>query len=361
MPNLEELIHLTEELIRIRSTHDRPENIRACVDFVERFFDGTRLSVQRFERNGIPSIIITRETKTPKVFLCGHLDVVEGDDDQFEPRRDGDRLYGRGALDMKSGDAVMMTLMRDLAMTKHDVGLMLTGDEEVGGFNGTGFLVAQGFSCEVAIIPDGGTAVHRIVQKEKGIVRVALRAEGKTSHASAPWNGKNAIALLAEAIGRLEHVFLPLHEHPEDHWTTTCSVGRIEGGQVVNQVPSSAVAFCDIRHTEEERPEDILTRLAKEMPAGVTVEHQLTAPMVNVDLTHPLVAAFQTVLTKHGLTPEIGFDHGSSDGRFFAEKNIPVIISQPDGANLHAKDEWVDMKSIGLYYEVLREFVERVA
>jgi succinyl-diaminopimelate desuccinylase len=66
-------------------------------------------------------------------------------------------------------------------------------------------------------------------------------------------------------------------------------------------------------------------------------------------------------LKSHGRQAEFVLDHGSSDGRFFAEHGIPVIISQPDGANLHAPGEWVDTQAIVLYYKVLKSYVDTVA
>lgn len=361
METNDELLSLTESLMRFRTTADRPDALGACAEFVARYFDGTGLVVERIDRNGVPSVVVTRGTKTPRVFLCGHFDVVPGAPHQFEPRRDGGRLYGRGALDMKSGVAAMMWLMRGLAATPHDVGLLLTGDEEVGGFDGVAFLLDRGYGCEAAVIPDGGEAVHRLISKEKGILQVTVSAEGRGAHGSTPWNGRNAIDRLTDALASARSLFVPAARHPEDHWVATLNVGTIEGGEAANQVPSSAVARCDIRFTERDDPDALFARLSEAMPEGVRVTRGLSGSPVDVSPDDPFVAAFADALRRHGREPEYALDHGSSDGRFFSARGIPVLISQPDGAGLHGPEEWVDVRSIGLYAMVLRSFLDAVA
>jgi len=50
--------------------------------------------------------------------------------------------------------------------------------------------------------------------------------------------------------------------------------------------------------------------------------------------------------------------HGSSDARFFLEKGIPAILIRPVGGNLHSEKEWIDIKSLEVFYEVLKEFIK---
>lgn len=361
MTNALELQNLTEQLINFRTTPNEPEQLRACADFIANYFHQTNLNIERFEKNGVPSVIVTKNNKQPKVFLCGHFDVVPAEDHQFTPIQKNNRLYGRGALDMKSGDAVMMKLMRDLAATNHDIGLMLTGDEETGGFDGVGTLVDLGYRAQVAIIPDGGEAVHRVVGKEKGILRIIIEAAGQSAHGSTPWLGQSALLRLQEALQLVTAQFAPLQNHPIDHWVSTINIGTVTAGVAANQVPAKAQAECDIRYIETEKPEEIIERLRKILPADVQLRTGLIAPPVCVDNQHPLIVTFAEALKDHGRILEPALDHGASDGRFFAAHGIPVIISQPDGAGLHGPEEWVDLPSIDLYYQVLRTYLDKIA
>ena len=168
MYNEIEVVNLIKDLISFRSTADRVVELNKCATFTEHFFAGTNLEINRYEHNNVPSVVITKNSRTPKIFLAGHFDVVEGNDNQFKPFVDEARLYGRGSLDMKSGLGVLMFIMKELAETNDDVGLMITGDEEIGGMNGTKFLLEQGYRSQVVVLPDGGMNPQTIISKEKG-------------------------------------------------------------------------------------------------------------------------------------------------------------------------------------------------
>jgi succinyl-diaminopimelate desuccinylase len=142
--------------------------------------------------------------------------------------------------------------MKDLADTNDDIGLLLTGDEESGGFDGVKFLLDQGYKSEVVIIPDGGQDINKIVVKEKGIIWLKLIAHGSSAHGSMPWNGQNAILILSDFLQNIHNLFVPHDQHPDDHWVATFNLGKIEGGSVANQVPAVASAWCDIRYTEND-------------------------------------------------------------------------------------------------------------
>jgi len=354
------LVELTQQLIRFRSTVHQPEQIRGCVDFVKDFFQQTSLRVEHIENKGVHSLFISKGTKHPKVLLSGHLDVVSGDDDQFVPVLREGKLFGRGALDMKSGISVMMMLMRECSQNNFDVGLMLTTDEELGGFDGTGYIVEQGYLGDVVIIPDGGEAVHHVVTKAKGVIHVTVTATGSSAHASHMWDGKNAIYLLMRGLESLRTLFLRVREHPKGHWVNTFNIGRIQGGLATNVVPNIATAQCDIRFIETQNPHQLITLMRSVLPPGVELDVYANEPPMITPMNHPLVLAYMEAIKTVGRVPMIDADHGSSDGRFFSAKGVPVILAQPDGGNIHAKGEWVDIQSIDDYYTVLHNYLHAV-
>lgn len=354
----QELLNLTRALIKFRTTYTRPEEQKSCADFIENYFANTSYSVKRFFHEGVHSLFISRNTKTPKVLLCAHFDVVEADDTDFSPVEKDGKLYGRGSMDMKSGLAVLMTTMKDLDNTNSDVGLLITGDEERGGFAGTAHVLSLGYSCQVAVIPDGGFAVQKLVEKEKGILQIKLTAHGSSAHGSKPWDGDNAILKLYEAFDAIHSLF----PTPQDaSWVTTCNIGKISGGHATNQVPSEATAHLDIRYTESYTSESLLEKIRRALPANISMDIEMNEPLCTTDLNHPLVRPFAESLAVIGRKPEVTVDHGASDGRFFSSLGIPVIISQPDGAGLHGQNEWVDIQSIEDYYKALLDYLKKVA
>lgn len=355
------LLNITQDLIRFRTSTQHPEEMERCMRYISHFFAETSWQVEQITHNGVHSLFISRGTKTPRILLVGHVDVVEADDLQFIPRVEQDRLYGRGSFDMKGAVAVMMQLMKDLTDERVDIGLLLTSDEELGGFNGVGHLLKQGFGADAVILPDGGRAVDRLVIKAKGILWVKLLAHGTSAHGSRPWEGDNAIIKLINGIEQIQTVFTPHTKHAEDHWETTMNVGMIEGGKAVNQVPDTASVRCDIRYTEHDTPDDIVKRLRIVLPSGVDLEVIVHEPMVLVPLDHPFIKKYEDVVhAQYGAPPRYALDHGSSDARFFAAKGIPVIMSQPNGDGLHGPEEWVSIPALQHYYNLLRAYVQKL-
>src|SRR3989344_3466147 len=108
---LNKIISLSKELISIKSTPDNPDALEKCLEIA--LSNLNNYSIERFEQNGIKSALIYNSAKRPKKFkviLNGHLDIIPGKDSQYIPTIKNDRLYGVGALDMKSNVACLITV-----------------------------------------------------------------------------------------------------------------------------------------------------------------------------------------------------------------------------------------------------------
>src|SRR6266496_2435254 len=126
------------ELLAIPSTSERPAELRRALDYVLDF-TGPGFTVERFESGGKPSALVYpgTERRDFHVTLTAHLDAVPAPPDQFRPRRDGDRLFARGAQDMKVTGLLAAQVFRELAASlRYPVALQLVTDEEVGGRDG---------------------------------------------------------------------------------------------------------------------------------------------------------------------------------------------------------------------------------
>src|SRR5215217_5478775 len=105
---------LTERLITYNTS--TLEGMQAAAGFVKGWLEARDVEVMGMQHNGRPLLTATVGPESgPTIVLHGHLDVVPGRPEQFEPRIEGDRLYGRGAYDMKGGLAAMICALRDLA------------------------------------------------------------------------------------------------------------------------------------------------------------------------------------------------------------------------------------------------------
>ncbi len=290
-----------------------------------------------------------------------HFDVVEADDDSlFEPREVDGRLFGRGAIDDKYAVATAMVLFQNHLKKRRaagqdqadlSFGLLLTGDEEVGGYNGAGAALTH-LTTDFYIALDGGHP-DMIVTKEKGLLHLDLVARGKTAHAARPWLGENAFDILVEDYRSIGTLF---QTKRADHWHKTMVLSVCEVGDgSVNKVPGEARAKLDIRYTDEDDPDAIVASIREAVRSEV-----------RVDAKEPLFiggeSPYLDLLVSHSGGATVGFEHGTSDARFFSHRGIPGVVWGADGEmSQHSREEHVVIASIARLYEGLDNFINALA
>jgi succinyl-diaminopimelate desuccinylase len=345
-------------LIGIRSTADRPAELHRALDFVLGRI-GAGVTVERFEADGKPSALAyAGRTRPPfRVVLNAHLDVVPAPAGQFTARRAGDRLYGRGAQDMKVAALVLAEVFRRLV---HDLpyplGLQLVTDEEVGGYAGTGHQIDDGVAAGFVII--GEQSGLRVVTESKGLLQVRLLARGTAAHAAYPWLGDNALLTLSAAVGGI----LDRYPTPSaEAWVTTVNVARIEtGNAAVNQVPADATARLDIRFPPEDTA--LHGRTRTEVAAYLRT---LTGDRVAVVIDALAPPHWADPACREVTLLRAGGDllrkHGSADGRFYSARGMNAVIFGPGGAGQHGPDEYADLTTIEPYHRAVSGFLRALA
>ena len=185
---MEEILELTQDLIRFKTTQAEPDEIQRCIAFIEAYLNKCGATYQRLDYNRIPSIIVMPENNVAPILLMSHIDVVDGPDDMFIPRIKDNALYGRGSIDDKYAVALSLVLLKEYlhrlkksGKNQNDLpfGVVITPDEEIGGANGARNVLKE-IKAEFCIALDGG-GLNKIVIKEKGIVKLKLIARGKTN------------------------------------------------------------------------------------------------------------------------------------------------------------------------------------
>ncbi len=226
------LVQLLGDLIRFDTTNP-PGNEAACVSYLNQLLTQAGCQTQVLARSDHRPNLVARlsgQGQAPPLLLYGHLDVVttagqQWEQPPFEARLLDGYLWGRGALDMKGGVAMMLwAFLRAKAEglpLPGDVVLALVGDEEAGGQYGAGFLVEQhpqlfqgvryaigefgGFSTTLA-----GRRFYPIMVSEKQTCRVQLTVRGPGGHGALA--GRNhTMAALAQVLRRLDQRRLPVH------------------------------------------------------------------------------------------------------------------------------------------------------
>ncbi|MHA2610257.1 MAG: M20 family metallopeptidase [bacterium JZ-2024 1] len=365
---MEEIVEIVKELIRYQTIASRGEELKRVIERVKQWLTHPKISLFEYETGGKPSLVAVQasgweeERKHLPVFFVGHLDVVDGEPEQFEPRIDGERLWGRGALDMKGSCAVMIYLFRSLAEEGKETsfGLMLTTDEEIGSAHGVEYLLhTVGWSADFALIPDGGYDFHTVLS-EKGALHFRIQSKGVAAHGSRTWEGVNAIDRIFQFYTALKALFPSEPCNDPEHWHPTLNLGTIQGGKKVNIVPDFAQAEMDIRfpepYTFDEMKEKV-ERLVQAFP-GLEWEILTRAEVVTAQPDNPYVQKYRRAVGEiTGKTPRILREHGATDGRFFAEKGIPIVITYPVGSGIHTPNEWVNIPSLFTLYRIFQHFL----
>ncbi|HAU66055.1 TPA: hypothetical protein DCW61_01790 [Candidatus Uhrbacteria bacterium] len=360
----ESILKITEDLVKMKTTADRPEELQRVIQYIEQFFQNIPgLFIKRYECEGKPSIVIsTQDTLFPDVFLVGHLDVVPAPDELFEPSYEGTKMFGRGVCDMKSECVVLMSLMKEFAQRadRLSVALMLTTDEEIGGLHGAAYLLNEiGYRCKVAIIPDGGQSPDDIVLANKGVLLLRMSAKGKTGHGSRPWLGDNAIEKLLSAYARVRTLF-PDRATATDFWYHTLNIGTIVGGEAANQIPDSASCDLDIRFTPEVTAQALFDQIQTSVGNDVSVEIRVSGDPIYTNPQNSFVQLYVSCVEERLGSPATFNKHcGSNDGRFFTCLGIPIIVSRPVSGDQHSPHEWLETESLMDFYEICFRAIEK--
>ncbi len=356
----QKLVKLTSELIEFQSVVDDLQAKENVMKYTENQLRVPEIKIKRYKSRGIPSLVATFKSESnPEIMLNGHLDVVPAANNDFTPRVKGNCLYGRGSGDMKAGCAVMIEIMKYFAKQKKkpSLGLMLTADEEIGGFNGVNYLLKKGnYRPELAIIPDSGLDLSTLLIGQKGVLHLKVMAKGKAAHGAKPFLGENAIDKLIDIYRKLRK---ELPHIKQNEWKSSMSLGYIQGGEATNTVPDYAEMKLDIRFVNQKEKDRILNVIKK-----ITPEYEILvqgSPLVQ-DKDDEYIKEYKEVV-KQKIHKPIQFqrDEGASDGRFFSEAGISVICINIDCANLHGDNEWGDIKEMVKFYEVLVEYINKIS
>lgn len=349
------------DLIAFPTVSGNHEANHQALDYIEHFLRERGLLVKRHEWGGFESLVATtRPTKTPRIMLAGHIDVVPAPPRFFQlEERDG-RFYGRGTCDMKFAIAAYLQLVDDIQddLESYDFGIMITTDEELGGRDGVKALLHEGYRAEAFVLPDGGDS-WALEQSAKGIIWVTATASGASAHGSRPWEGQSAIEkmmLFLQAVQR------DLFAEQNDD-TSTINIGAIHGGSAVNQVADVCTADIDMRPLNKEDQAKILGRLS-ELSAeyDVNYEIRLNDSPIEIDMADPYVVAYaQSVENAIGRPMGTMKSNGGSDARYIAAYDIPTLVGYPTGGGRHSDDEWIDADGFYKFRDVLDDYLNRVA
>jgi len=355
----EKLVALTRDLMLVPTTRSRPNEIARGFQLIKNQLGGLRkVKLHDYKDQGVLSLLaLPTGIQKPDILLCAHIDVVDYPSlSAFNSKIRQGKIYGPGAGDMKGALAVSLEIFRHFH-SKHagiSLGLLITSDEEAGGASGTGYLFnKENLRCGLALVPDGGSLTH-VTTHEKGVLHLKVTCRGHFSHASRPWEGKNALLRLMKNFSRLNQLFDELKEGNQS-WHPTCAPTMVRtSNEVANRIPDHAEGTLDIRFPAPYSSREMLKKIKACLDDDLEFEILIEAEPSELKPDPLYLKITEEVARKKVDTVR---DHGGSDARFIAAKGIPVIISRPLVGNLHSEEEWIDIDSMVTFYQIYEAYI----
>ena len=286
----------------------------------------------------------------PGILILGHMDTVHprGTLAKLPWRRDGNRCYGPGILDMKGGNYLALEALRQLARAGFDtplpVAILFTSDEEIGSPSTRELIEAEAAKHRYVLVPEPGREDAGVVTGRYAIARFNMEATGRPSHAGARLaEGRSAIRAMARKIVEIE-----------DMTTESCtfSVGVIHGGTWVNCVPT----ICRAEALSMAKRQPDLDRGVEQMLA-LTGSHDGVRFEVTRGVTRPVWEPDEARMELYEVARSVARDldlelphhsaGGGSDGNFTGATGIATLDGLGAiGKGYHTLEEYIEVDSL---------------
>ncbi len=340
---------------------------------IERWADEAGLDAERLEATpGRPSVLVRARGKGGgrTLLLCGHLDTVgvEGMADPHTPRIDGDRLFGRGAYDMKAGVAAALVAAREAARLglAGDVVVAAVADEEHASLGVQEAL--RHVSADAAVVTE--PTELELVVAHKGFVWSEIEITGRSAHGSRPHLGVDAIAKMGPVLSELEQLDRALADraHPL-LGRASVHASVIEGGAELSSYPARCTLGLERRTLPGETGEQIEAEVESLLNRCRAADRALRASQrtllvrdpFEIDRTEDLVTLASDVAAEVLRAPvRIGGASYWADSAFIASAGIPTVLFGPGGEGAHASDEWVSLSDTASVARTLIGLAARV-
>ena len=331
------------------------EEKQLCDDLEARIAKSPGWHVERVSNN----LAVRRSDPDPsreRIVFAGHLDTVPEPAGGIEVRVVEDRIYGRGASDMKAGDAVMLALLEDFDWTRSWAEPVFVFYEREEGpypengmetvFAGSPWVLDAGLA--ICLEPTAGALEVGCV----GTAQVEVTFKGKSSHSARPWQGDNALTAAGEFLTRLR-----THEAREvvveglpfyEVLTPTLA----SGGRAKNVVPDEFWINVNHRFAPGMGIDDVRRTFEELVPDGARFEIADFAPSGPVSLENPLLQK----LIDSGV--EVCPKQAWTDVARFAERGVDAANLGPGiSAQAHQEEEYAEMEPLERCHGLLGSFL----
>jgi len=354
------MVHLLKQLTSLESPTDGKKAVDACSAFAAGEFRKLGCKVTSLPQKDVGDLTTIEyapgrvRDADDEILVLTHIDTVwpVGKIAKMPFYISGNKLFGPGVLDMKSGLVMLifaLATMRSLNLKpRKRIHIFINSAEETG--HGAAHEVIRRMAkraslvlCLETALPGGALKLERT-----GRLVVRLDVRGRAAHGGTPEKGVNAIEELATQLQRLKKLRTG---------ETTVNIGQAGGGEKANVVAENAWAILDIRFWKALDRERIL-RAVKEMTPALRGAHlkfsveTMTPPMEKTKASARLFDEANRIAASIGLPLRGGRTGGGSDASIAAGLGIPTLDGLgPDGDGIHTEHEHILVSS----------FVERTA
>lgn len=359
------VIELTQDMVRTETVNPPGDELALAEPLA------TRLSALGFDPKVLPfqgrrANLLCRipgSGTKPALIMSGHLDTVPFGSEPWEHHplsaevTDG-KIHGRGASDMKGGNAAMIAAAHAILRTgvplQGDLILAFTAGEEVDSV-GAATLIQNGELKGIGALIIAEPSNLQTSIAEKGALWLEASTKGKGAHGSSPHLGKNAITPMADFILKALRLKLPHRPHPI-LGGPSLNVATIEGGFKTNVVPDRCRLTLDFR-TVPGQEHDEIVKMVEGLLKEAATDGEVSAELVIINNRRPVetspddsfVKLFQAAAQEvMGQEPPLGGAAYYTDGAVFVPAlKIPMVIFGPgDAALAHQVNEWVEIEKL---------------
>ncbi|HEX6234770.1 MAG TPA: M20/M25/M40 family metallo-hydrolase [Jiangellaceae bacterium] len=318
---------------------------------------------------GRPSVILRggRDSGGRRLLLCGHLDTVglAGTRDALTPRIEGDRIYARGAYDMKAGLAAALIACRDTSLAGIDgeVIVAAVADEEFASLGIQEVLThLDPASIDAAVVTE--PTERQVGTAHRGFVWTEVTVTGVAAHGSRPHLGADAILAAGHHLVAFDHLDQQLRNRPHSFLGPgNLHASLITGGTEESTIPDRCVFTVERRtlpgETLESVEADIADLLEQCRPTDprltVTARTVLHRPPMETPPTAPIV---QALLAAAGPRTTVAPMSYWADSAFLSTAGIPTVLYGPEGEGAHADIEWVSRSGTNTATAVLTQLAQ---
>jgi len=371
MVNKNRLVALLQQLIRINSENP-PGDESKIARFMQDYFLklGLKPKIRAFKKNR-PNVIVELkgECSRHSLLISPHSDTVPAGkswkQDPFSGKIVGNRMYGLGATDCKGNLACAMeaikSLVEDGVRLPYDLIFAATADEESGSDWGLiPLLDKKILKPDAAVVLDSED--FEIIVRQKGLIHVKVKVQGKRAHGAYPWRGVNAIDV---ALAIIKEIKSRSFRYTKDAYLRppTINVGTIKGGDKVNIVADWCEFELDFRFLPWMSAQYLLqelTRVSKKHAKRFKVEVEGIQQPYRISETHELVLYLKKAMQHMKIRPSFKGSEGATVISFFQHKNIPAVATGfGSGGCAHMADEYVTISNVYKGTRVLEDFLKR--